>query len=228
MSIDDLSVSVCLHDDSLSKGLSAAPSCAAPGDTDSVTDSLIFQNEPGRCCVDSICTLVGQDTDAGLRELRYGYARTEEGLWLAAATDQGICAIDRAPVQNALPGLFELWQPARATRDDAFARQVVTQTIAGSVTDRALHLRGTAFQLAVWQLLLKIPAGRYTHYAVVARWLAKPGAARAVGSAVGANRIAVLVPCHRVLPASGAPGDYRWGRALKRRLLEREAALYPH
>ena len=159
----------------------------------------------------SICTLTGRDTGAGTRELRYGYARTAAGRWLAAATDQGICAIDPAPDRNTVPRLIDLWQPAHTTRDDAFALEVVTQTVAGSAMDRTLHLRGTAFQLAVWQLLLQIPAGCYTHYATVARWLAKPGAARAVGSAVGANRIAVLVPCHRVLPASGAPGAYRWG-----------------
>lgn len=85
-----------------------------------------------------------------------------------------------------------------------------------------LHLRGTSFQLSVWQRLLAIPAGGIVTYGELAASLGRPNAARAVGSAVGANTIALFVPCHRVVAASGALGGYRWGSALKAVLLEGE------
>lgn len=224
--IDDSAFRGRVHSDPLPGGCGAISARAAAAQTGPVADALTYQHAPGRLRVHTVCLLTGRDTGAGTWELRYGYARTAAGRWLVAATEQGICAIDPAPDRNSVSGLIDLWQPARSIPDDAFALEVVRETIAGIATDRTLHLRGTAFQLAVWQLLLRIPAGFYTHYATLARWVAKPGAARAVGSAVGANRIAVLVPCHRVLPASGAPGAYRWGGALKQRLLAREAALF--
>jgi AraC family transcriptional regulator of adaptative response/methylated-DNA-[protein]-cysteine methyltransferase len=84
---------------------------------------------------------------------------------------------------------------------------------------------GTPFQLAVWRALVKIPFGATTTYGELAARLGRPGAARAVGQAVGANPIAVLIPCHRVLAANGRLGGYYWGPSCKRRLLQHEAAL---
>ena len=85
-----------------------------------------------------------------------------------------------------------------------------------------VHLTGTDFQLSVWQELLCIARGQTCTYAELAMRLAHPRAARAVGSAVGANPVAILVPCHRVLPASGGIGGYRWGAELKAQLLAAE------
>src|SRR5690606_14591818 len=75
----------------------------------------------------------------------------------------------------------------------------------------AVHVRGTNFQLAIWRALLRIPEGKAVSYGQLAAACGKPGAARAVGSAVGANPVAVLIPCHRVIQQSGALGGYRWG-----------------
>jgi AraC family transcriptional regulator of adaptative response/methylated-DNA-[protein]-cysteine methyltransferase len=88
----------------------------------------------------------------------------------------------------------------------------------------ALHVKGTNFQLKVWEALLRIPAGAVASYAQIAASLDQPDAARAVGGAVAANPIAYLIPCHRVIRSSGAFGDYRWGVLRKRVLLARELA----
>lgn len=84
---------------------------------------------------------------------------------------------------------------------------------------------GTPFQMAVWRALVKIPFGATTTYGELAARVGRPGAARAVGQAVGANPIAVLIPCHRVLAANGRLGGYYWGSACKRRLLRYEATM---
>lgn len=83
-------------------------------------------------------------------------------------------------------------------------------------------MRGTPFQQRVWRELLKIPAGTTVTYGEVARRIGKPRAVRAVASAIAANTLPVVIPCHRVVPASGGIGKYRWGVARKRWLLERE------
>lgn len=87
-----------------------------------------------------------------------------------------------------------------------------------------LHLRGTEFQLAVWRALLEIPSGETATYGQIARRIGHPKAFRAVGSAVGANPVCILVPCHRVVPCAypRALGGYRWGAEMKLRLLEEE------
>jgi AraC family transcriptional regulator of adaptative response/methylated-DNA-[protein]-cysteine methyltransferase len=87
-----------------------------------------------------------------------------------------------------------------------------------------LLLRGTNFQVKVWEALLRIPSGSLTTYGDVARAIGKPSAARAVGQAVGANAIAYLIPCHRVIRASGEVRDYRWGKTRKQAILGWEAA----
>lgn len=88
----------------------------------------------------------------------------------------------------------------------------------------SLHVRGTNFQLRVWNALLSIPEGAATSYGSVARLIGSPSAARAVGSAIAKNPVALLIPCHRVLRACGAVGEYRWGGARKRSLLAWEFA----
>ena len=95
---------------------------------------------------------------------------------------------------------------------------------AGASAKIALH--GTAFQNAVWSDLLKIPFGKTVSYGAVARNIARPKAVRAVGTAVGANPVSLLVPCHRVIQANGSFHNYGWGNAMKKRLLEAEDALF--
>ena len=87
-----------------------------------------------------------------------------------------------------------------------------------------LLVKGTNFQIAVWKALLKIPPGRLVAYEQVARAIGRPSASRAVGSAVGANRISYLIPCHRVIRGSGALGGYAWGVPRKRAIIGWEAS----
>ena len=87
-----------------------------------------------------------------------------------------------------------------------------------------LHVKSTPFQLKVWECLLKIPPGRLATYGMIARSIGQPGAGRAVGAAVGKNPIALLIPCHRVIQATGRTGGYRWGQTRKKAIIARETA----
>jgi len=93
----------------------------------------------------------------------------------------------------------------------------------GEIKELALQLVGTPFQHAVWKALLSVPRGQTCTYASLAQKIGRPQAARAVGSAVGQNPIAWIVPCHRILPASGGLGGFRWGVGLKKELLTADA-----
>lgn len=97
-----------------------------------------------------------------------------------------------------------------------------------SICDFPLDLRGTPFQLRVWEELRGIHRGETTSYAEIARRIGCPKSCRAVGNAVGANPIAVLVPCHRVVRSDGMPGGYRWGIGRKKALLDIEHRLNQH
>ena len=90
-----------------------------------------------------------------------------------------------------------------------------------------LHLKGTAFQLKVWQSLLKIPMGQLTTYGELAKSIDHPKAARAVGTAIGSNPIAFLIPCHRVIQSTGAFGGYEWGQLRKTAMIAWEGRTYP-
>ncbi len=87
-----------------------------------------------------------------------------------------------------------------------------------------LHLKGTDFQLKVWEALLKIPMGQLTTYANIAHQIEKPNASRAVGTAIGSNPVAFLIPCHRVIQGSGKFGDYMWGNTRKTVIIGWEAS----
>jgi AraC family transcriptional regulator of adaptative response/methylated-DNA-[protein]-cysteine methyltransferase len=127
-----------------------------------------------------------------------------------------------------LGALREAWPRARFTRDDARASTLV-DTIWGQKTARLpLAVSGTNFQVQVWRALLELAPGETVTYSALARKLGKPDGARAVGNAVGANPIAWVIPCHRVLRAGGKLGGYRWGTARKqmiRRWEERRAGV---
>jgi O-6-methylguanine DNA methyltransferase len=102
------------------------------------------------------------------------------------------------------------------------------ERLGAEVKWRLLDLRGTDFQRSVWRRLLDIPFGARTSYGQIAADLGRPKASRAVGSAVGANPVSLLVPCHRVLPSTGKPGNYRWGADRKRALLDAEQESGSH
>lgn len=110
-------------------------------------------------------------------------------------------------------------------RDDHQARDLWSQAVQGGRLHLPLVLCGTAFQRAVWVELLKVQSGQTISYRQLARQVGKPLAARAVGSAVGANRLGFVVPCHRVVRQDGVMGQFRWGPELKAKLLVWESSL---
>lgn len=155
---------------------------------------------------------------------------TPAGLALVAATGRGICAVSLGDEPAALEAELarEFPRAALVRRDDdaALARlaDAVAEVLAGRGDAAALpvELRGTPFQLAVWNALRAIPRGETRSYAELAAELGRPGAARAVARACATNRVAVVVPCHRVVRGSGDVSGYRWGVERKRKLLEGE------
>lgn len=162
--------------------------------------------------------------------IRYAFHETPFGECLAAETGRGICFLgfitdgDRA---GAIDDLQRRWQEASLI-DEAEAcrnsiQQIFTPTEEPAQKPVQLFLKGTNFQLKVWEALLKIPEGAVISYGDLATSLGKPNAHRAVGTAVGQNPISYLIPCHRVLRASGEIGGYHWGVPRKKAILAREA-----
>ena len=158
----------------------------------------------------------------------HAVGRSTLGNVLVAATDKGIAAIligdDTKPLEVELKRRFPKADHVAPPQDFTdWIAQVV-----GFVDDPRqgcalpLDIRGTAFQRRVWQELCRIPAGETATYGQIARRIGKPAAVRAVGTACGANHIAVAIPCHRAVGADGGLTGYRWGIERKRRLLERE------
>jgi AraC family transcriptional regulator of adaptative response/methylated-DNA-[protein]-cysteine methyltransferase len=162
--------------------------------------------------------------------IHYSAVPTSLGLLLVAVTERGICSVslgdDEATLVDALRTEFPAADLVRTTdaRDrlvDAVVAHVEGTARAG---DLPLDLRATAFQWQVWRALQRIPEGATRTYQEVARELGHPSAARAVARACASNRIAVLIPCHRVVRGDGGLGGYRWGMARKAALLAREGA----
>lgn len=160
-----------------------------------------------------------------------GFAETPFGTSLIAESPRGICHlafIEPGNEDTAWAELHENWPNARLRRNDSAAAKIAAQILTRP-TRRArpalrAFVRGTPFQLRVWRALIRIPSGHLTTYGRLAAVLNMPTAARAVGSAVGANSIAYLIPCHRVIRETGVVGDYRWGTLRKRALLAWEEA----
>jgi len=167
--------------------------------------------------------------------IHYTTAPCYLGWVLVAATAQGICAIalddDPAPLAANLRAEFPQAH-IQQTADPAFAEwvaQVVAFIEAPAQGLRLpLDIQGTAFQRRVWEALQAIPAGQTATYAEIAARIGQPTAARAVARACAANRLAVAIPCHRVVRGDGAVGGYRWGTARKHALLHTEEAEQPH
>lgn len=164
--------------------------------------------------------------------IRYGFANGPFGRALIGATDQGVCWLSFAPANTddtQIPEMKADWPAAAFTRDDAFIAPVAANAFAFATnrpTDKplGLHIQGTNFQLKVWEALLKIPHGGLVTYGDVAKSIGAPKASRAVGAAVGANMISLLIPCHRVILSSGVIHNYRWGAARKKAILAMERA----
>ena len=160
--------------------------------------------------------------------ITYTVVRGPLGALLVARTERGICRVALGDEPAALDALVRDEFPAAAvTRDDGALAAVVAEVlrrIAGEepAVELPVDVRGTAFQLRVWRELQRIPRGETLTYGALAAAVGAPGGARAVGQACGSNPVAVVVPCHRVVPANGGLGGYAWGVERKRELLDRE------
>lgn len=163
---------------------------------------------------------------AGLT-IRYGWHPSPFGDCLLMATERGLCGLAFALDAGRAATLADLsagWERARLAEDADATRPYAERAFGGGGSRLDLVLRGTPFQLKVWEALLRIPSGALVTYEGLAARIGKPGAARAVAGAVGANPISWLIPCHRVIRGSGIITGYRWGPARKRALLAWEAA----
>jgi AraC family transcriptional regulator of adaptative response/methylated-DNA-[protein]-cysteine methyltransferase len=160
---------------------------------------------------------------AGLR-IRYGTHRTPLGDAFIGMTERGVCHLrfvdDR---EEALAALRAEWPEATLVEDEEGARAKLDSLAALRAPIR-LWLRGTNFQIKVWEALLRVPEGELVSYSHLAQATGMPRAVRAVASAVAANPVAWLVPCHRVIRSSGVLGQYRWGPERKAALIGWEAA----
>jgi AraC family transcriptional regulator of adaptative response/methylated-DNA-[protein]-cysteine methyltransferase len=160
--------------------------------------------------------------------VNYSFAESPFGNMLVASTSKGICYMAFADDEAAA------FAALRAQFPNAGFRQMVDniqQTALfifrhdwKSPEEIRLHLKGTDFQLKVWETLLKIPMGQLTTYGTIAAALKNPKASRAVGSAIGDNPVAYLIPCHRVIQSAGITGGYHWGTTRKNAIIGWEAA----
>lgn len=163
--------------------------------------------------------------------IRFAVGECSLGSVLVASTEIGVCAVllGDAP-EPLLADLQRRFNQARFIGGDA-AYETTVAHVVGLIEDPGLErqlpldVQGTAFQQRVWQALLKIPAGKTASYSEIAAAIGAPRSARAVAQACGANPVAVMIPCHRVVRRDGGLSGYRWGIERKRRLLERESAL---
>ncbi len=166
--------------------------------------------------------------------ISHGVHDTPFGPALFGTTPRGLCHLafleeDDTTASTALGDLSEAWPGATLLHDPQKARTLANTIFSfrpgiGPLQPLSLFLRGTNFQLRVWNALLRIGAGSLTTYGRLAAHIGQPGAARAVGSAAGKNVIAFLIPCHRVICEGGLPGAYRWGSDRKQAILGWEAS----
>jgi len=164
--------------------------------------------------------------------IAYSFGESPFGSYLVASTAKGICKlvfVDDA--ETALNELHQEWPNATFVATETAAHALVARFFARSFapTDRLhLHLKGTAFQLKIWGALLRIPEGALRTYSQLAVAAENGAAVRASGTAIGANPVGYLIPCHRVIRGNGELGQYRWGATRKAALVGWEAAQAAH
>jgi AraC family transcriptional regulator of adaptative response/methylated-DNA-[protein]-cysteine methyltransferase len=162
--------------------------------------------------------------------ISWGVHASPFGDCLLGVTERGVCALEFLQPETegeALARLHAAWENARIEHAPRVTAPVAARIFDPGIKRQAplaVLVKGTNFQIKVWEALLRIPAGRITTYAGLARSIGQPRAARAVGSAVAANHIGYLIPCHRVIRNTGIFGEYRWGPLRKRILVSAELA----
>ena len=163
----------------------------------------------------------------------YGIQPSPFGLSLIAETEKGICNLffgDESDEQSMIDELSLRWKNARIIRDDTKMVEI-SDAIFGFFTSPKnnplkIHVKGSNFQLKVWEALLSVPPGRIISYEDLAKLIDRPEAARAVSGAVAKNPLSIIIPCHRVIRKMGEMGGYRWGIPRKKVILGWEQANY--
>jgi AraC family transcriptional regulator, regulatory protein of adaptative response / methylated-DNA-[protein]-cysteine methyltransferase len=162
--------------------------------------------------------------------IHYTVVPVSLGLLLVAVTERGICGVSLGDTEEALVTALRAELPEAELVRTTDARDRLVDSVVAHVegttrgAELPLDVRATAFQWQVWRALQRIPEGATRTYQEIARELGQPSAARAVARACASNRVAVLIPCHRVVRGDGGLGGYRWGVARKAALLAREGA----
>ncbi|MFP4157224.1 MAG: methylated-DNA--[protein]-cysteine S-methyltransferase [Opitutales bacterium] len=165
--------------------------------------------------------------------LRYGQHTSPFGSCVIGVVEDRLACLAFTGGREAGAAVIETraqaqgWRTVLAEKETAPLAELIFEASDRALGEAPLELSGTPFQRRVWQALRELPRGQTTCYGELARQVGRPGAARAVGAAVGANPIAYVVPCHRVVRKDGRLGGFRWGVALKRCLLQAEGAIPP-
>lgn len=163
------------------------------------------------------------------RLVRWGFHLSPlQNLMIGVNADGVLCRIEFARGRTPRVILKEwqrAWQQTEFVEDQAATTKIMQQILGGKSGALRLQMIGTKFQQAVWKELIKVPAGEMISYAELARRIKKPKAMRAVGNAMGANPIPIVVPCHRVIASGGGLGGFGGGLALKEKLLRAEGAI---
>jgi AraC family transcriptional regulator of adaptative response/methylated-DNA-[protein]-cysteine methyltransferase len=205
-------------------------------DGDSVLDAALGAglSGPGRLhdlCVTLEAASPGEMKDGGAGlQIDYGFAKTPFGEALIGETARGLCHLSfvNGEGRNGARNLLASeWPNAKLHRADQRAHELAEKIFVHPTEARSplrAFVRGTPFQLRVWRALLRIPSGTLTSYGRLAALVNQPTAARAVGSAVGTNPIAYIIPCHRVIRETGVLGNYHWDPIRKRVILGWELA----
>lgn len=202
----------------------------ARGETVLETSTEVGLSGPGRLhdlCVTLEAATPGEIKSGGAGlTIRWGIAESPFGPCLLAETTRGICQLSFLEEETVPAGIQSESPNAIWVRDDALAARRLDALFQCSPEPATLRawVHGSAFQVRVWRALLEIPIGALSTYGRLATAIGRPGAARAVGTAVGSNPVAFLIPCHRVIRETGAISGYRWGVGRKRALLAWEGS----
>lgn len=167
-------------------------------------------------------------------KISYGYHPTPFGMCFIAVAERGICRlhfIDEDNKRDEFSVFSKKWHSAQLTHDPEHTQTVVQRIFSKgySQTDpMKVIMKGTNFQLKVWEGLLKVPYGNVATFHQLARIIGEPGSVRSVASAVGKNPIPFLIPCHRIIATDGSMGNYHWGRVRKKLILGSELVKSAH
>ena len=159
--------------------------------------------------------------------IHFGFAKSTFGECFIASTEKGICSLKFIDEDNLAVSAFQNeWKHATLVRDDAMAEKINKDIFSSQGTTKlTLHVKGTPFQIGVWQALASIPFGSVISYRGVAKLIGNDKAVRAVASAIAQNPVGYITPCHRVIRNNGAIGEFRWDRDRKALIIGWEKAM---